>query len=186
MADKTQEELEIEALEAEAAAAELAARESALSDDERRRTDAIDRKRAANEERAANEKKRRANTMALREAAVRKQLGDAAMVKALDLFEYFPLGAKPVPMPACGFCVVRNPDPSAATRTHSAVEAREKSAAEISVELIVSCAEFPTTGEDGATFRAYLEAFPDAAIQIAGEVRALGGAKSRERPRGRG
>jgi len=186
VSDKTPEEIEIEALEAEAVAAEAAAKAAEPSPLERRRIEAMERTQAAKEQAAQSEMRKRAPVIAAKERAILKDLEPGALVKGLDLYSYFPLGAKPSPMPACGFIVVRNPDPAAAKGTHAAVEAREKSAAEIAVDLIVSTTQHPTVGEDAVAMRAFLDAFPDAALLIAGEVRALGGAKSRERPRGRG
>ena len=178
-------DLDVEALEAEAARLEMAAKDAELKPEERWRAEALDRIQAAREATAASEKRRRGAAMALRVAVLRKDAGDA-LLKGVDLYEYFPLGEKPAHMPACGFVIVRNPDPAAAARTHAAVETREKAAGEIAIDLVTACTVFPTAGMDAQEFRSFLETHLDAAVQLAGEVRALGGAKSRERPRGRG
>lgn len=176
---------EIKALEDEAAALELEAKASELSPEERARAEALARIQAAKETKAANLAKRRAAEMAAKEAQIRKALTDGTLVKGVDLYSLFPLGATPAHMPECGYVILCNPSPQASARKDADMQAGTKTAHEIGVDFVTACTKFPVAGDDGVRLGEFYRAHAEAVNELAMEVRALGGAKSRPRPLGR-
>lgn len=178
-------EEQIADMEREAAEAEARANRAEPSEAVQKLAAAQRRKRDAEEREAAHKRTARETAMGTKEAALRKTLPEGTLISAVDLYKMFPLGAEPEHMPACGFVVLKNPDPAACAKKDAAAQMGDKTVHEIGVDFVSACVVFPTLGDDGVRLGQFLRAHPEATGELVKEVRDLGGAKSRTRPLGR-
>lgn len=179
----------IEQLEADALAEELAAKKLELSEGEQRTAAAVARLQKAREEKAAAEKTRRGIDLATRERAARSIAGTRYLVKGVDLVDLFPLGAAPdvSQLPGGGVIIVRSPEPARLKSFHTEVEHKARPVADIYGDLLCESVVDPNPQDPahGAKLRAFIDAYPGAAIGAGDHVAKLGGSKSAADKRGR-
>ena len=177
----------IEELKARRDAARAAAEAKALSDAEREEKQLLDEEAAHLETAAAADASRREMDGARRADAARAKF-PRALLQAIDLVALFPIGNAPAEeqIPGAGVVVIRNPSPDALDRANAEIEQKKKTFSAIAIELVCASVVDPDpNGSEGIVVRGFFDAYPDAAVKVAGRARALGGAKADEDKRGR-
>jgi hypothetical protein len=186
-------------LRAKKAAAETAAKKAALSAEEREAKDLLDAIASADAERAASEAAKRQLDGEARLAAAREKHGEKYMLGVVDLVSMFPLDAPPPAryLPSNGgigdaevrgVVIVRD----AADMEAQFVRAVEHKNAPDAVGLdkllaqaFLKCVvDPPPDSPEAARVGEFAARFSAAATQAGASCRRLGGAKSKEKPRG--
>lgn len=179
--------IDLAALEAEAVAEEKAADAVALSEDEKRAHEILERRAKAREKKAADERARREVDAGTRELAARKAAGGKYLVRALDLVSFFPFGEAPAELPSGGVIVVRSPTPEVSAEMTREVDAKKRPYESILIDLLVASVvdPAPLDVDRAAMLRPFFEAYPGAGVNAAGIVLELGGLKQKADKRGR-
>jgi hypothetical protein len=180
----------IEELRAKRQAAEAAAKAAALTADELAEKEEIDATEAAATELAAALAAKRQLDGARRLELARAKHGEVYQLAAVDLVSMFPLDAPPPAryLPTGGVVIVRD----AADMEAQFVRAIEHKNAPDAVGLdkllaqaFMKCVVDPEpSSPEAARVGEFVARYPAAATQGGATARRLGGAKSKERPRG--
>ena len=168
--------------------AEARAKDRALKPEEAAVAALHERIARAAEDEAAADAVRRGNDGKAREAAAAAKLGSRALVLAIDLVAFFPLGKAPPPedMPGRGVIIVRDPPADATDAFNREVEAKKRGLASIFADLLCACLVDPDPDTPaGTTVRVFVERYPNVAIGAGDKANKLGGSKAEADKRGR-